>query len=194
MQYLYVKNWEKFQHYKDRSPAWIKLHASLLNNYDFNCLSDDGKLHLMLIWLLASQTDNKIPADAEYIAKKIGVTKNINFKELIDKGFLVDASNMLADCKQTASLEERRGEERRGNKHKNLEGLSVDDIADWLAEKRKAGKYVNHDPKHVLEVFKLYCQSNGKKYKDYRAAYMRAFDWDKCQPLQSKARAGAKTV
>lgn len=25
-----VRNWEQFQHYKDRNPPWIKLHFALL--------------------------------------------------------------------------------------------------------------------------------------------------------------------
>ena len=71
MEYLKVKNWEQFQHYKDRSPPWIKLHRDLLRDYNFNCLQDASKLQLMLIWLLASQMDNKIPADAEYIKQQL---------------------------------------------------------------------------------------------------------------------------
>lgn len=102
MNYLQVKNWEQFQHYKERNPPWIKLHRDLLRNYDFICLQDASKLHLMLIWLLASQLDNKIPADENYIKTQIGVNTKINFKELIDKGFLVDASNTLAGRKQSA--------------------------------------------------------------------------------------------
>ena len=53
MNYLRVKNWEKFQHYKDRTPPWIKLYRDLLNDYEFSCLQDASKAHLMLIWLLA---------------------------------------------------------------------------------------------------------------------------------------------
>lgn len=105
MEYLKVKNWENFQHYKERTPPWIKLHRDLLRDYDFSCLQDASKLHLMLIWLLASQLDNEIPVDADFIQKQIGVSGKINFKELIDKGFLIDASNTLASCKQVAMPE-----------------------------------------------------------------------------------------
>jgi len=105
MQYLRVKNWENFQHYKDRSPPWIKLHRDLLRDYDFACLQDASKLHLILIWLLASQMDNQIPADANFIKNQIGVKGEINFKELIYKGFLIDDSNALASCKQHAMPE-----------------------------------------------------------------------------------------
>ena len=33
---LTVRNWSDFQHYKDRSPPWIRLHRDLLDNYEFN--------------------------------------------------------------------------------------------------------------------------------------------------------------
>ena len=56
----------------------------------------------MLIWLLASQMENKIPADEEFIKNQIGIKGNVNLKELINKGYLVDDSGVLAGCKQSA--------------------------------------------------------------------------------------------
>ncbi len=105
MHYLRVKNWEEFQHYKDRSPPWIKLHRDLLRDYEFSCLQDASKLHLMLIWLLASQMDNKIPADPDFIKCELKLKGDIDFKPLIDNGFLIDDSNTLAGCKQSAMPE-----------------------------------------------------------------------------------------
>ena len=105
MQYLRVNNWETFQHYKDRNPPWIKLHRDLLRDYEFICLQDASKMQLMLIWLLASQMDNKIPADPIFIQSQLGLKEPINLKELIDKGFLVDDSGVLAGCKQVAIVE-----------------------------------------------------------------------------------------
>lgn len=105
MQYLKIRNWDKFQHYKKRSPPWIKLHAELLSDYEFSCLHDASKAHLLLIWLLASQCDNKIPNDPIWIQKKIGSDKRPDIKSLIKGGFLVceatcyqEASNTLATC------------------------------------------------------------------------------------------------
>ena len=105
MAYLKVKNWSEFQHYKDRDPPWIKLHRRLLTDYEFSCLQDASKLHLMLLWLLASQLDNKIPTDAGWIARQIGVSGPVNLKPLIDKGFIrlvQDAIKPLAERKQSA--------------------------------------------------------------------------------------------
>ena len=70
-QYFRVVNLEKYQHYQHRNPPWIKLHASTLEDYDFGRLQDASKMHLCAIWLLASRTGNKIPCDADWIAKRI---------------------------------------------------------------------------------------------------------------------------
>ncbi len=110
MRYLNVVNWEKYQHYKDRNPPWIKLHQSLLDNYDFQCLQDASKLHLILIWVLASRHNNRIPFDEPWLSQKMGLQKTLKLQPLIDAGFLVFDSTPLADCEQSAMPEERRGE------------------------------------------------------------------------------------
>ena len=99
MEYLTIKNFEKFQHYKERNPPWIKIHRELFLDYEFGCLQDASKLHLMLIWLLASQLDNKIPNSPEFIKEQIHVKEEVDLNLLISKGFLIP----LASCKQDAS-------------------------------------------------------------------------------------------
>jgi hypothetical protein len=88
-QFLRVRNWEHFQHYKDRRPPWIKLHVELTDDYAFASLSDAAKFHLLGIWLLAARTDNKIPNDAGWIAAKIGADKPVGLDELVRLEFLV---------------------------------------------------------------------------------------------------------
>jgi hypothetical protein len=115
-----VKNFQRFQHYKDRAPPWIKLYNELLDDYEFGRLPDASKMHLIAIWLLASRSDNKIPYDAAWVARRINANTKVDLTLLACAGFIVvdqqlqtteqDASNALADCKQDACLE---GEERR---------------------------------------------------------------------------------
>lgn len=88
MEYLTVPNLAKWQHYKDRCPPWIKMHRELLTDYEFTSLDDAEKSHLMLIWLLASQMDNSIPFDAEWIGKKISANSPVNIQGLVSKGFI----------------------------------------------------------------------------------------------------------
>lgn len=114
--YLSVKNFARFQHYKDRSPPWIKLYNDLLDDYAFGCLQDASKLHLVLIWLLASRMENQVPADPEWIARRINATDPVDLQVLVDAGFLIVASGSLADCKQSACLEGEGETEREKNK------------------------------------------------------------------------------
>ena len=103
-----VVNFEKYQHYKDRRPPWIKLHVSTLSDYEFNELADEQKAHLMLIWLLASQMENKVPADADWIAGKVGAKSPIDLDILYRFRFIEDimeqdASNALQLPEQNAT-------------------------------------------------------------------------------------------
>ena len=120
--YICVKNWEEFQHYSNRTPPWIKLHNSLLDDYEFECLTDIQKGHLLCIWMLASRTGNKIPNNPTWVKKKIGASSNVDLQALIDAEFLCyhDASKLLHNEEQIATQyvppeEERREEETENN-------------------------------------------------------------------------------
>jgi hypothetical protein len=119
MSTLSIKNWNKHQHYKDRSPPWIKLATDTFQDYEFSRLQDASKLLAVCIWTLAARSDDgTVPDDFDYI-KRQGCLGNFvkieHLKELITKGFLIGASTMLADCKQDARPETYREEgEREG--------------------------------------------------------------------------------
>jgi hypothetical protein len=100
--FIRIRNYDKFQHYKDRSPPWIKLHATTLEDYAFHRLQDASKAHLMLLWLLASRTDNKIPADKEWISSRIGARSPIDLRELEAAGF-IELDQEVQQAEQIAS-------------------------------------------------------------------------------------------
>jgi len=141
--YFKVKNWDDFQHYKDRNPPWIKLHNHLLDDYDFECLGDAAKGHLLCIWMLASRTKNLMPFDVNWISKKIGSSSKVNLKSLIESGFLVmerDASKPLQGSEQNdtgsaPSAEESRGEteERQSKEDPRPIGLNCAAWDLWIA-------------------------------------------------------------
>lgn len=108
-----MKNWEQFQHYKKRNPPWIKLYTHLLDDYEYGALSDASKLLALSILMLAAKTGNKLPMNIEWLKSRAGIAQKPDLKPLFACGFIVklDASKTLADCKQNALSEERRGEE-----------------------------------------------------------------------------------
>lgn len=58
-----------------------------------------------MIWLLASQMDNKIPNDPEWITNRINAKNTVDIKVLIEHGFLIVDSVMIAGCKQVDVVE-----------------------------------------------------------------------------------------
>jgi hypothetical protein len=56
-----IKNWKKFQHFKDRRPPWIKLYRELLDDLDWHSLDADASKVLVMLWLIASEDDGNLP-------------------------------------------------------------------------------------------------------------------------------------
>ena len=106
MQKFRVKNWKRFQHYKDRAPPWIKFHNCTLDDYAFRALPDEAKAHLVCIWLLASRYQNDIPADPDFIREMIGAKSAVDLSMLEQAGFIEldhECSKSLAKRGQSAA-------------------------------------------------------------------------------------------
>jgi hypothetical protein len=135
---LTPKNWGEFQHYKDREPSWIKLHKSLLTNYEFICLPIASKALAPMLWLLASEyKDGIIDASLDKIAFRLSMKRGElaeALTPLLESGFF-DASEPLAERKQEAIPEKE---------------VQVEDI-----EKSKSEKRAREDdwPKDFREQF-----------------------------------------
>lgn len=101
------KGWGDFQHYKDRSPPWIRLHRSLLDNYDFQRLPVASRALAPMLWLLAAESKDpknpEIDASPAYLSFRLRMDEETVagiVKPLIDAGFfdvICDASGVLAN-------------------------------------------------------------------------------------------------
>lgn len=110
---LTPKNWQTFQHYKDRAPVWIKLHRALLDDADFQCLPVASKALAPMLWLVASEYEGGcITVPTQKIAWRLRMSLDDfadALRPLIDGGFF-DASEALAPRTQEAMPEKRREE------------------------------------------------------------------------------------
>ena len=52
-----IKNWKKFQHFKNRRPPWIKLYRELLDDPKWHELTGEDAKFLVMLWLLASEDE-----------------------------------------------------------------------------------------------------------------------------------------
>lgn len=143
MRMLKVNNWTRFQHYKDRNPPWIKLATDTFQNYDFGRLQDASKLLALCSWTLAARNpDGEIPHDLDWIKAQCGLGSGVtldNLNELIRKGYLVDASNLLASCKQSARPETETEAEREEEREEE-ESCSYPNIQNQESLGRRAEK------------------------------------------------------
>lgn len=106
MKYLSIKEWKTYQHYSKRHPPWVKLHVKILRNYAYRCLQDASKGHLLSLFALASQYENRIPYDLAFITEMIGARQPVDVDELVLQGFIEvsqDDGIVLAPRTQAAS-------------------------------------------------------------------------------------------
>jgi len=114
-----IKNWTQFQHYKDRSPEWIKLHFAILASEDWSMLADASKLLAVVCMLVASRHGGMVPNKPAYLKRIAYLDELPDLAPLISCGFL---EIPLADASKpehvltNACLEKIRGEEKREDK------------------------------------------------------------------------------
>jgi hypothetical protein len=99
--YFRIRNFERFQHYKDRNPPWIRLYGGLWRDRAFFRLPDAIKAHLIGLFALAARLDNRIPDDPQWLAHELCASEPIDFAALLASGFLIPelpASSAQADC------------------------------------------------------------------------------------------------
>lgn len=114
MNYISLKGWEKFQHYKDRDPPWVKLYRDLLTTESWVLGTDTSRLVQVASILLAARYINRIPYRWGLIKKVASLDcaeKQFDeaIRHLADTGFLEiqqveeSASAALATCATTSS-------------------------------------------------------------------------------------------
>jgi len=188
MKYLQFRNWEKFQHYHNRKPPWVKLYWSFLCSPNVYPLSDVCKYHVIAIMSLASQHDNKIPFNKAWISHAIHANSRINWDSVLSCDMIDiidDASTTLADCKQSAILEKRRERDREEEDSAEVDKADSAPV-DVFCEMPCTGKH----KKYLIE--KSYIASMKQIYPgvDVEAETLRSKGWLINNPKKQKTYDG----
>jgi hypothetical protein len=150
-----VKNWERFQHYKDRDPPWIKLYRDMLTSEPWLLGTDLSRLVQVAITLLAARYQNDIPyqfsmlkkvasfdCTEKQFQKSIDYLASVNFLEIrgvtsASNGLAHDASGVLATCnteteqsREEKTREDREAEQRRERHVADAKPSAVDVVFD----------------------------------------------------------------
>ena len=78
-----IKNWTKFQHFKDRRPPWVKLYRDILDDLEWHELDPLAAKVLVMLWLIASENEGRIP-DNKTLAFRLRLTE-VKTKEIVIK-------------------------------------------------------------------------------------------------------------
>jgi hypothetical protein len=101
-----IKNWNKFQHFKDRKPPWVKLYRDVLDDIEWYELDPLASKVLVMCWLIASEDDGKLPL-AKTLAFRLRMTEKqtIDCLNKLSHWLEQDDINKISSQYQTDSLE-----------------------------------------------------------------------------------------
>jgi len=145
-QNMRIKNWNKFQHFKDRKPPWVKLYRDLLDDIDWHELDAQASKVLVMLWLIASEEDGNIPA-TKTLAFRLRMTEKqtIDCLNKLSHWLEQDDINVISERYQDDSLETETEtyieKEKETKKMRAPDGVSSDVWESFVAQ-RKANRAV----------------------------------------------------
>jgi len=156
-----IKHWNKFQHFKDRKPPWVKLYRDLLDDLDWHELDAQASKVLVMLWLIASEDEGRIPP-TKTLAFRLRMTEK-QTNDCLNKlshWLEQDDINTISERYQDDSLEteretekekEKEAETKRGTKGSRLSADWVlpEDWESWARQERP-----DLNPQKVGEQFK----------------------------------------
>lgn len=167
-----IKNWEKFQHFKDRKPLWVKLYRDLLDDIEWHELDSQSAKTLVSLWLLASENDGELP-EIKIISFRLRTTETL-IKSTISKlshWLIQDDINLISSEHQDdipRALAERREEIEKRRVSKRSQTIPNDFQLNESSLEYAKSRGLNGKE---FESFKNWHTAKGSMYKDWQAAW-----------------------
>jgi hypothetical protein len=170
-----IKNWHKFQHFKDRKPPWVKLYRDLLDDIEWHELEPKSAKVLVMLWLIASEEDGNIP-EVKRLAFRLRMSEKDTEVCLSKLSHWVeqDDINTISDGHQSDPLETE-VETETETKKRERPSRKTSLPSDWkIPEEYReycAIKRPDLNPEVVAETFKNYYISKGEVMADWGACW-----------------------
>lgn len=128
-----IRNWSKFQHFKNKSSmVWFKVYGrDIINDPDWHELSSDQKATLFELWCLASEKNGELP-DLKKICFRLHKDKEFiqNMLITLNSWFEGDSANSIYGEYTEYAREEKRVEEKIGYEKRKEEKITfIKDVA-----------------------------------------------------------------
>ena len=134
MTHFRLRNWDRYQHYKDRNPPWVKLYRTVLDDADLMRLPDASKWLAVGLLLVASRYDNCVPYDPAWVGRTLHMSGPADLDVLLSIGYIegCDASKPLAERKQKSTPKRTENREQNSSSTKKKKAASA--VPSWPAE------------------------------------------------------------
>jgi hypothetical protein len=152
---LRIKNWAKFQHFKDRRPPWVKLYRDILDDREWHRLNPSAAKVLVMLWLIASESDGYLP-DSEELAFRLRIDESEVTTAISNLGQWLEQVDITVDISgdinaistryqddrletETETETEKKPRVPRFDAQAHLESLGVTSkvASDWLATRKR---------------------------------------------------------
>jgi hypothetical protein len=139
-----IKNWSKFQHFKDRKPPWVKLYRDVLDDIEWYELDPLASKVLVMCWLIASEDEGRLP-NAKTLAFRLRMTEKqtIDCLNKLNHWLEQDDIDLISEQYQHDSLETEKEAETKKEKKATVvatpEGV-LQSVWDEFIAHRKAKK------------------------------------------------------
>jgi len=132
-EWIVVRNWRRFQHYKDRDPPWIKLYTELNSDPNWLGLSLSERGLLVTIWVEFARSRGQVPINSPQLLGNYARTSH--FRSLSDAGFIaIVASKPLALARsREAETEEETKQVKSKSKTSQLQSVTHYE-GEWIGE------------------------------------------------------------
>lgn len=198
-----VKDFAKFQHFKDRTPPWVKLYRDILDDPDWHELDPEAAKVLVMLWLIASEDESK-QGNLPNI-KKLAFRLRIEQKRLeklcikLSHWLIQDDISLISDCNQfdapECAGEERETEGETDDCAEQAQRSSLMDRFEYFytaypkkrnrGDAEKAWRAIKPDDEltksivEAVEVAKLRddWRKDGGQFVPYPASWLRASGW-----------------
>mgnify|MGYP003134376448 CR=1 FL=1 len=182
MKYLKVKNFSEYQHYKNRTPPWVKLYYDMLSDFELSRLTIEDRYLFVASILLASRTGNRIPHDVEWIAEEIHWPGTPNYGSLINTGFIEEfkddsrASRLLEPSARPRREEKnkRREEERREDGAPPKRARRLPETWQPSSKSREVGHtqgFSDTEIDRLADTFRDHAAASGRIQKDWHRSF-----------------------
>ncbi|MBN2591616.1 MAG: hypothetical protein JXA96_17250 [Sedimentisphaerales bacterium] len=183
MEFIKINNFEKFQHYKDRRPTWIKLLTEIIDQFDaegnpkkYYILPDTAKNTFLHLLCLRANYIDKIPyPNDKWLKKRLGLSR-ISLQPLVVVGFISIDSNSVSKPYQSVSKpyqddtevvrqreRESKSKRERESKRQFLEFVFLTDEEN----KKLIERYGDYNTHKLIDSLNRYIGSKGVKYKSH---------------------------